>query len=56
MEVTDTSEDTVLAHLTSDTPVSTGEPNMEPAFNAQELESVDDAIDENSQLIWQVRG
>jgi len=35
LEVTDTSADTVLPHLTTDNPICTGEPSGEPAFNAQ---------------------
>ena len=35
LEVTDTSADTVLPHLTTDNPICTGEPTGEPAFNAQ---------------------
>jgi len=53
LEVTDDSVDTVLPHLTSENPISMGEPSGEPAFNAQELESVDDTMEENSILVWQ---
>ena len=35
LEVTDTSEDTILPHLTTDNPICSGEPSGEPAFNAQ---------------------
>ena len=35
VEVTEDIEDTVLPHLTTDNPISTGELSGEPAFNSQ---------------------
>eukprot|EP00088_Acartia_fossae_P001645 TRINITY_DN10655_c0_g2_i1.p1 TRINITY_DN10655_c0_g2~~TRINITY_DN10655_c0_g2_i1.p1 ORF type:complete len:571 (+),score=117.23 TRINITY_DN10655_c0_g2_i1:52-1764(+) len=52
-EVTDLTEDTLLPHLTSENPVVSGDMEREPAFNTQELESVDDTMEENSIFVWQ---
>jgi len=52
-EVTDMTEDTILPHLTTENPICTEDPTREPAFNTQELESVDDTMDHNSNFIWQ---
>jgi len=54
IQILEDSEDLVLPHLTTDNPINSGcEASGDPAFNAQELESVDDCMDENSTLVWQ---
>merc|ERR1712192_301029 len=50
-QVTELNEDTVLANLTSDSPLVNNEETRQPAFNSEQLEACDDC-DTEDRLQW----